>query len=69
MNFKPHAGMKEDSMIATVGDLVPYLQKNFKPEDKQAMLLVRRRRVHELRACKEIPEAIQKAQVEALKHR
>ena len=26
--------MKEDSIIATVGDLMDHLQKNFKPEDK-----------------------------------
>ncbi len=26
--------MKDDSMIVTVGDLVAYLQKGFKPEDR-----------------------------------
>ena len=26
--------MKDDSTIATVGDLVAHLQKNFKPEDR-----------------------------------
>ena len=33
MNFNPHAEMKEDSIIATVGDFVAHLQKNFKTED------------------------------------
>lgn len=44
--------MDEDSVIATVGDLIAHLQRNFRPEDKLCFW-DEGGCVHELRTCHE----------------